>query len=187
MFTNPSMVVKQRLVFTSTNHTFMVQQRRNGSANRYRLLVLVSTLLTGITIACSQRSQTTQSGQSTNQSVTQVANQPVMEEEVFTVCEVPPSFPGGNALIRSYLQQNLRYPEAAVKAKVDGKVFVSFIVTNQGLIKDVNVLKGYGFGINEEAIRLVQTMPAWTPGRQSGRPVNVKYNLVIPFDLASQK
>lgn len=110
-----------------------------------------------------------------------------MEEEVFTVCEVPPYFPGGMAKLGNYLRQNLRYPEAARKAKVDGKVFVSFIVTNQGLIKDVNLLKGLGYGINEEAVRLVQTMPAWIPGRQSGRSVNVKYNLVIPFDLASQK
>lgn len=138
-------------------------------------------------MACSQRSQTTQSSQSANPSVTQATSQSVMEEEVFTVCEFPPSFPGGNAQISNYLRQNLRYPEAAVKAKVDGRVFVSFIVAYDGHLRDVNVLKGLGYGTNEEAIRLVQTMPAWTPGRQSGRFVNVKYNLVIPFDLASQK
>lgn len=138
-------------------------------------------------MGCNQHSLPTQSGQSTNQSITQATRQPVMEEEIFTVCEFPPSFPGGNSQIGNYIRQNLRYPEAASKAKVDGKVFVSFVVTNQGLIKDVNVLKGLGYGINEEAIRLVQSMPAWTPGRQSGRFVNVKYNLVIPFDLASQK
>ncbi|GAB3011630.1 energy transducer TonB [Spirosoma pulveris] len=166
----------------------MVPQQRNWLVNKYGLVLVISSLLSGLPIACSQRSQTTQSGQSTNQSVNQAANQPVFEEEeIFTVCEIPPSFPGGSAELGNYLRQNLRYPEAASKAKVDGKVFVSFIVTNRGLIKDVNVLKGLGYGINEEAVRLVQTMPDWKPGRQSGRFVNVKYNLVIPFDLASQK
>lgn len=110
-----------------------------------------------------------------------------MEEEVFTVVQVPPSFPGGNAQIGPYLRQNLRYPEAAMNAKVEGKVFVSFIVTYEGRIQDVTVLKGYGYGLNEEAVRVVQAMPTWTPGRQAGRPVNVKYNLVIPFESASRK
>lgn len=164
----------------------MVLQRRNWPATYYGLALLINTLLVGMPMACNQRSLTTQSGQ-TNQSLSQATNQSVMEEEVFTVCEVPPSFPGGNAQIGSYLRQNLHYPEAARQAKVDGKVFVSFIVTNQGHIKNATVLKGYGYGINEEAVRLVQTMPTWIPGRQAGRAVNVKYNLVIPFDLAGQK
>ena len=165
----------------------MIKQRRNWLVNRCGLILVIGSHLTGLTTACSPRSQTTQSGQSTHQSVTQATPQPVMDEEVFTVCEVPPRFPGGMAQFSHYIRQNLRYPEAARKAKVDGRVFVSFIVTNQGLIKDVNVLKGLGYGTDEEAVRLVQTMPAWTPGRQAGRFVNVKYYLGIPFDLSSQK
>jgi protein TonB len=165
----------------------MVQQRGNGFANHYGLILVIGSLLAGLIVGCSQRSQTTQSGQSTNQSVTQATQLPVIEDEVFTVCEVPPSFPGGMAQLGNYLRQNLRYPQAARQARVDGKVFVSFIVTNQGLIRDVNVLKGLGYGMNEEAVRVVQTMPTWTPGRQAGRLVNVKYNLVIPFVLSGQK
>lgn len=106
---------------------------------------------------------------------------------MFSVVEVPPSFSTGNDQIGAYLRQNLRYPEAALKAKVGGKVFVSFIVTYECRLQGVTVLKGYGNGINEEAIRLIQTMPTWTPGKQAGHPVNIKYNLVIPFDLTSQK
>jgi len=128
-----------------------------------------------------------QSGQATNEPSSLSTDQSTREEEVFTVVQVPPSFPGGNDQIGPYLRQNLRYPEAASKAKVEGKVFVSFIVTHDGRIQNVTVLKGYGYGIDEEAIRLVQNMPAWTPGRQAGRPVNVKYNLVIPFESASRK
>ncbi|WP_460940954.1 energy transducer TonB [Spirosoma humi] len=128
-----------------------------------------------------------QSSQTTTTPATRSPDQSPMVEEVFTVVQVPPSFPGGNGQIGPYLRQNLRYPEAALNAKVVGKVFVSFIVTYEGRIQDVNVLKGYGYGLDEEAIRVVQTMPAWTPGKQNGHPVNVKYNLVIPFDYANRK
>ncbi|GAB3317124.1 hypothetical protein GCM10027299_08160 [Larkinella ripae] len=106
-------------------------------------------------------------------------------DPVFTVVEQSPEFPGGFARLDEYLRRNLRYPEAARNAKVEGRAFVSFIVTKEGAIKDVQLLKGLGYGTNEEAIRLVQTMPNWTPGKQSGQPVHVKYNLVVRFDLGS--
>ncbi|ADB41345.1 energy transducer TonB [Spirosoma linguale] len=156
----------------------MIQQRRNNTV--YTGIALsIYTLLIGLAVACSQRTQATQSGQATSQSP--------IEGEVFTVVEVPPSFPGGNARLSSYLQENLRYPEAAIKAKVQGKVFVSFLVMKEGTIRDVTILKGYSYGINEEAIRLIQAMPTWVPGKQAGHAVNVKYNLVVPFELASLK
>ena len=104
-----------------------------------------------------------------------------IEEEIFTVCEVPPSFPGGPTELNNFIRQNLRYPQADLKKKA--KVLVSFIVTKEGRIQDVYVLKDPGHGTNEEALRLVQAMPNWNPGKQSGRAVNVKYNLVIPFRL----
>lgn len=113
-------------------------------------------------------------------------NSPI-EEEIFTVVERPPIFPGGAVELKDYLQQNLRYPEIALINKVEGKVFVSFTVTNEGSIQDVNVLKGPGYGTNEEAVRLVQTMPSWNPGKQSGRLVNVKYTMAIPFTLKETK
>ncbi|SOD96766.1 energy transducer TonB [Spirosoma fluviale] len=152
----------------------MVPQRRNGAFPNARLALSISTLLIGLLMACSQRSLPTQSSQTDYQAA--------IDEEVFTVVEVPPGFPGGNAGLSSYLRENLRYPEAAIKAKVQGKVFVSFLVTKEGTIRNVAILKGFGYGINEEAIRLIQAMPNWIPGRQSGHPVNVKYNLVVPFD-----
>lgn len=87
----------------------------------------------------------------------------------------------------NYIRQNLRYPEAAIKAKIEGRAFVSFIVMKNGNVQDVQILKGLGYGTNEEAVRLIQSMPNWNPGKQSGRPVNVKYNLVVPFTLADAK
>ena len=124
---------------------------------------------------------------SSGSTLTQTTKRSPIEEEIFTVCEVPPSFPGGTTELDNYIRQNLRYPEAALNKKVQGKVFVSFIVTKDGNIQEVHPLRGIGFGADEEAVRLVENMPNWNPGNQSGRPVNVKYNLVIPFTLAEAK
>ncbi|GAB4042298.1 energy transducer TonB [Spirosoma jeollabukense] len=105
------------------------------------------------------------------------------EEEIFTVVEQQPEFTGGMAALGQYLQKNLRYPAAAQRANVSGRVFVSFVVNTDGSIQDVQVLKGLGFGTDEEAQRVVKGMPKWRPGKQSGRPVRVKYNLPINFTL----
>ena len=85
--------------------------------------------------------------------------------------------------LNQYLGKNIRYPAAAQRANVSGRVFVSFVVNTDGSIQDVTVLKGLGFGTDEEAVRVVKGMPKWRPGKQSGRPVRVKYNLPINFQL----
>ena len=105
------------------------------------------------------------------------------EEEIFTVVEQQPEFPGGMAALGQYLGKNLRYPAAAQRANISGKVFISFVVNTDGSIQDVSVLKGLGFGTDEEAQRVVKSMPKWRPGKQSGRAVRVKYNLPINFTL----
>ncbi|MCX6214635.1 M56 family metallopeptidase [Spirosoma sp.] len=103
--------------------------------------------------------------------------------EIFTVVEQQPEFQGGMKNLGAYLEQNLKYPEAALKANVTGRVFVRFIVTKTGEITDVQILKGIGYGTDAEAVRVVQNMPKWLPGRQNGHPVNVQYNLPINFQL----
>ncbi len=105
------------------------------------------------------------------------------EEEVFTVVEQQPEFVGGAGAMYAWLGKNIRYPAAAQRANVAGKVFVSFVVNTDGSIQDVQVLKGLGFGTDEEAVRVVKSMPRWKPGKQSGRSVRVKYNLPISFQL----
>jgi len=101
--------------------------------------------------------------------------------EIFTVVEQHPEFPGGMNKLGNYLRKNLRYPEAARKAGIEGRGFVNFIVTDQGVIENVNVLKGLGFGTDEEAVRLISSMPNWRPGKQGGKAQNVRYNLVVNF------
>jgi protein TonB len=103
------------------------------------------------------------------------------EETVFQVVEQMPEFEGGMTALAKYLQKNLKYPAQARNANIQGTVFVGFVVGNDGKIRDVSVLKGIGYGCDEEAKRVVQTMPPWKPGKQSGRAVSVRYSLPIRF------
>jgi periplasmic protein TonB len=109
--------------------------------------------------------------------------QPTDDSDFFIMVEQQPEFPGGMSAMQQFLGRSLHYPTGAAQAGVSGKVFVSFIVGTDGRITDVAVLKGIGFGCDEEAVRVVRAMPVWKPGKQSGRAVRVKYNLPISFAL----
>jgi|SRR5688572_557329 len=104
-------------------------------------------------------------------------------ETIYTIVEQMPSFTGGNEALKEYLIKNLKYPEKAIKDSIQGKVFVTFVVGQSGEIKDVKVLRGLTDELNQEAIRVVSDMPTWAPGKQSGKNVNVQYNLPIHFKL----
>jgi protein TonB len=103
------------------------------------------------------------------------------DKSVHTVVEKQPEFPGGRRALNKYLQRTLQHPKAAKAANVSGKVYIQFIVRRDGRITDVDFLKRLGFGCDEEAMRLVEQMPNWIPGSQSGRPVDVRYYLPIAF------
>lgn len=105
------------------------------------------------------------------------------EEIVFQEVEQMPAFPGGMTALSKYLARTVRYPGEAVEAKVQGMVIVDFVVNQTGGLTQVKVLKGIGYGCDEEAIRVVQLMPAWTPGQQDGRPVSVRFTIPIRFAL----
>lgn len=104
-------------------------------------------------------------------------------KKIFTVVEDQPVFPGGIKAMYEFLGDNLKYPAAASRAYVSGRVFLSFVVTETGEIADIQVLKGLGFGCDEEAVRVLKTFPKWTPAKQNGQAVNVRYNLPINFQL----
>jgi protein TonB len=106
-----------------------------------------------------------------------------VQAEIFTVVEEQPGYPGGEEARISYLQQNIKYPEEAKELGIQGKVFVTFVVEVDGSISDVRVLRGIGGGCDEEAIRVVKSMPKWVPGKQRGVPVRVQFNLPIKFTL----
>lgn len=97
------------------------------------------------------------------------------------VAEVMPQFIGGNEALMRYMQKNLRYPPQALRNNIEGRVSVSFTVQTDGTIADVQVLKGLGYGTDEEASRVVKNMPAWIPGQQNKRNVAVRYTIPITF------
>ena len=104
-------------------------------------------------------------------------------EDVFTVVEDMPVFPGGQKALISYLAENIKYPAEAKKDKITGKVFVSFVVEKDGSIGDTKILRGIGHGCDKEALRVIEGMPNWTPGKQKGKAVRVAYNIPIKFAL----
>ena len=106
------------------------------------------------------------------------------EEKVYDIVEVMPQYPGGQDEIFSYLVNNIKYPAAAKDAGVSGRVFVSFIVEKDGKVSSAKILRGIGSGCDEEALRVVNAMPDWEPGKnENGEPVRVKFNLPIKFAL----
>ncbi len=105
------------------------------------------------------------------------------EQPVFQDVEVMPQFPGGFSSLSQFLAANLNYPEDAQNAGAQGTVFVSFVVSKTGDIIDVTLLKGIGYGCDEEAVRVVKLMPHWMPGKQDGRNVSVRYSLPIKFAI----
>ncbi|WP_165822218.1 energy transducer TonB [Hymenobacter edaphi] len=105
--------------------------------------------------------------------------------DVFLTAQFMPKFAGGDAAMLDFLRRNMRYPAQALREQIEGKVFVSFTVSATGEIVDVQVLKGLGFGTDEEALRVVRKMPAWEPGIQNGHPVAVRYTLPITFRIGN--
>jgi len=108
-------------------------------------------------------------------------------EEIFTTVEENPSFHNGIKNMYQYIARNLRYPEPARRAHVQGKVFVKFVVRKDGSVSDLHVLKGIGFGCDEETVRVLGSMPKWTPGKQSGKPVSVYFTMPVNFVLEEDK
>ncbi|NUN10487.1 MAG: energy transducer TonB [Ignavibacteriaceae bacterium] len=113
----------------------------------------------------------------------EVVKEEEKEAEIFTYVEEMPSFPGGPEEMFRFFSANIQYPEIAKRAGVEGKIFVSFVVTRGGVIRDVAVVKGIGAGCDEEAVRVVKTMPSWNPGKQNGNPVSVRVSIPIIFKL----
>lgn len=107
----------------------------------------------------------------------------VVEEKIFSIVEEMPSFPGGDEALLKYLGKNIKYPAIAKDAGIQGTVYVTFVVDEKGDVRDVKVLRSIGGGTDEEAIRVVENMPRWKPGKQRGKSVKVQYNLPIRFTL----
>ncbi|PSL47218.1 protein TonB [Chitinophaga niastensis] len=106
------------------------------------------------------------------------------KETIFTVVEIPPSFPGGEDALMKYLGKSIRYPAVAQENGIEGTIYIQFVVDRDGNIKDVKTVgAAKGGGLEEEAARVVRNMPKWKPGRQNNQSVAVFFSLPIRFKL----
>ena len=109
------------------------------------------------------------------------------EHEVYQIVEQMPQFPNGEEAMMQYIAEQVKYPAEAKKADAQGRVFVGFIVEPDGSLSDFKVLRGIGHGCDEEALRVVKSMPKWKPGMQRGKAVRVQYLVPVNFMLGTEK
>jgi TonB family protein len=105
------------------------------------------------------------------------------KQDVVLMADVMPEFPGGTEKLMEYLKTNIKYPEEAKTKGIKGRVFVQFIVSNTGKIKDTKIMRGVNKLLDDEAIRVIKAMPDWKPGLKDGKPVNVQMNIPVNFAL----
>ena len=113
----------------------------------------------------------------------EIEEEEIQEAEIFTIVEEMPEFPGGTQKLADYLAKNIKYPQMARESGIQGRVFISFVVEPDGSVSNVNVMRSLGGGCDEEAVRVVKSMPKWKPGKQRGKPVRVSYILPVNFKL----
>lgn len=105
-------------------------------------------------------------------------------EEVFDIVEVQPNPMGGMSSFYKFVGKHMKYPTQARRMRIEGKVFVQFVVDKSGNLTEVNAIKGIGGGCDEEAVRVIKNAPQWRPGKQRGRPVKVRMIIPITFKLS---
>jgi periplasmic protein TonB len=115
-------------------------------------------------------------------------NQAITQEEVdqvFGIVDQMPEFPGGELALRRWIANNIRYPKIAAEKGIQGKVYINFVVEKDGSISGVRVLKSVEASLDKEALRVIVSLPRWSPGLQGGKPVRVSYN--VPINFTSNK
>lgn len=165
-----SINIKKRIVMMNRTTT------RFGA---WKALVALPVAALLLMVGCKPAAQEPQQTETAQTEVTE--NTP--EGEVFQVVEVEPQFEGGLEALYKYLAENIKYPEQAKSDGIQGRVFVRFVIEADGSVTNAQVLRGIGGGCDEEALRVVEAMPKWTPGMQQGKPVRVQFNLPITFKL----
>ena len=102
---------------------------------------------------------------------------------VYDVVEVMPQYPGGQIAMLKYIMENIKYPKQIMEEGIQGRVTVSFIVEKDGRVSNVRLLRSVQPLLDKEAVRVVKSMPKWSPGKQKGKPVRVRFNLPVMFKL----
>ncbi len=170
-------IIKKRFIMMNTQNTQSVKKQW------VKLLLLLPFLaMTFFIQSCNLQEEPL-----SDEEAAELKAQEVKPEDdvIFTIVENQPEFPGGTSALMQFLQQNLRYPGDARENGIQGTVFVSFVVEKNGDITNVKILRGVpeGESLSVEALRVVELMPAWQPGKQRGENVRVQFNLPIRFVL----
>jgi len=178
-FSNPTLMKKRMIMMTKT---------RSGALANLKLM-LVLPVVAAVMLAfssCSESQQPTESEFEIMAPPPPSPPPPVSEDtdtEPFVVVEEMPVFPGGETAILQYIYDNTRYPEAAKLAGTQGRVIVRFCVTSKGNVDRITILKGVDPELDREALRVVETLPDFLPGKQDGKPVPVWFMVPITFTL----
>lgn len=104
-------------------------------------------------------------------------------EKIYDVVEMPPSFPGGQAALLAWIASHVNYPQKAMESRIEGRIIVGFVIECDGSVSQAKIIRSVDPLLDDEAIRVVMGMPKWTPGRQNGKNVRVKYNVPVNFRL----
>lgn len=180
------------------NHSFlkeriaMINRRESSrlSLCRYLLAVPLFALLVVGSQSCRESpapedTNALPAASATTEALPQTAtlHEVVEQEPVFEAAEVMPEFPGGNQALFEFIAENLQYPQEAIDNQTEGRVVLQFVVDRQGKVSDIQVVRSIDPTLDQAAIDVVRTLPAWQPGRQDGQPVNVRYVLPVAFKL----
>lgn len=107
--------------------------------------------------------------------------------KVFDIVDQMPEFPGGQNALMKYMADNIKYPSTAVKANIEGRVIMQFVIEKNGSVSNVHVVKSAHKTLDAEALRVIKAMPKWNPGRHAGKLVRVKYNIPVIFSLSKKQ
>ncbi len=163
--------------------TMMSKQKRKSQTIIKTLLGVPLMLLIVFVVSCSTEVNEVEVLEVEAKEVKETEEVKEEQSQIFTVVEQMPAFKGGDAARIKYLSENIKYPEEARKNGIQGRVFVTFVVEEDGSISDVKLLRGIGTGCDAEAIRVIENMPKWEPGKQRGEVVRVQFNMPIMFKL----
>lgn len=154
----------------------MMNQKRSNRWMMLKALLVIPVATLAVSVFAN--------GKNVSETAKEPHPQTTTQTKIHDAVEEMPEFNGGQLAMMEFLMNNMKYPQAAVKAKQQGKAVVGFVIRKDGTVSDVHITKSAGYAVlDEEAIRVVKAMPAWKPGKQKGKPVNVKYYVPITFRL----
>lgn len=176
-------------VLSLKNRIRMMNRKPTQAIKRWKYLAFLP--LTALLAFCNQPKEQVETAEPVSETVAPASDNTeataetsqVSDSTVFTVVEIMPEFPGGMHALMDYIAKNIKYPAEAQQQGQQGRVICAMTITSDGSIRDVEVLRGVTPVLDQEAVRVIQSMPKWTPGKQRGKAVAVRYTIPVMFKL----